>query len=107
MKKLKRIECDLKGVTNYTTVAMRNVMVGRLPLDVFAEREPDNEYDENAIRIYLVREPPTHLGYVPRKVAAVLAPALDDGRLEFVKGSLDSLEPQEGIGHLVLTFRRL
>lgn len=39
-------------------------------------REHDNDYDENAIAVYVDGE---HAGYVPRNVAKKLAPLMDDG----------------------------
>jgi hypothetical protein len=39
-------------------------------------RDPNNEWDANAIRVYYKTE---MLGHVPREIAARLAPELDDG----------------------------
>jgi hypothetical protein len=56
-------------------------MVGAMPrgLRVRLEREPDNEFDGNAIAVYYGVQ---HLGYVPRGHAAELARALDRGAAE-------------------------
>lgn len=46
------------------------------------EREPTNEYDENAIRVLLSVRKGAHLldlGYVPRQRAAEIAPLMDAG----------------------------
>lgn len=40
-------------------------------------REPDNEYDENAIAVYTEDE--RQLGFLSRELAADLAPEMDDG----------------------------
>ena len=48
-------------------------------------REPDNQHDSNAIRVALFGE--FFMGYIPKDVAAQLAPLMDSGRLfdaEFV-----------------------
>lgn len=48
-----------------------------------AEREPDNQYDANAIRIYIAGK---HVGYVPRALSAKLAPHMDAGEQALVTG---------------------
>jgi hypothetical protein len=56
-------------------------MVGALPrgLRVRLQREPDNEFDGNAIAVYYGT---THLGFLPRIHNIELAPALDRGAAE-------------------------
>jgi hypothetical protein len=47
------------------------------------EREPDNEHDSNAIKVNLpVRRGAhiLHLGYVPKELAAKIAPLMDLGQ---------------------------
>jgi hypothetical protein len=57
------------------------------------EREPENEYDGNAVKVLYGPEPSIHVGYVDRDVAAYLAPLMDDGTafsakvVDFVQGS--------------------
>lgn len=49
------------------------------------EREPDNEHDPNAIAIKLpVRKGQVNLmiGYIPRKIAAQIAPLIDSGEVD-------------------------
>jgi hypothetical protein len=45
------------------------------------KREPDNDYDKNAIQVKQVFKNggSIHIGYVPKELAAELAPLLDDG----------------------------
>jgi len=38
-------------------------------------REPDNEYDQNAIRVVALKQ--IHLGYIPAGVSKILASLLD------------------------------
>lgn len=71
------------------------------------EREPDNPFDPNAIRVYKSTIP---LGYINRDLASQLAPRIDDGveyvciiqtvtgggeKLHGVNIMIDTLEPQE------------
>ena len=44
--------------------------------EVALEREPFNQYDENAIKVML-RD--THIGYIARQSAAFIAAYMDDG----------------------------
>lgn len=45
--------------------------------ELFLEREPDNEHDENAIAVF--NESWEQIGYLSRSVAAELAPLMDEG----------------------------
>lgn len=49
-------------------------------ITTYLVREPDNKYDANAIKVLLeCGDGPKHVGYVPRHLAAELAPLLDAG----------------------------
>lgn len=39
-------------------------------------REPNNKYDPNAVMVYIFEQ---HLGYIPRGLAAEIAPLMDKG----------------------------
>ncbi len=43
------------------------------------EREPDNRYDKNAIKVLAGSTEEYHIGYVPRDKAEIIAPMLDRG----------------------------
>ena len=66
-----------------------------IPIDLV--REPDNKYDANAIQVLAEgNDGPKHVGYVPRHLAAKLAPLLDAGATvttdpaRIICGGLDS-----------------
>lgn len=47
---------------------------------VSLRREPENEYDPNAIQVlYGPPAEPLHVGYIDKDVAAFLAPRMDEG----------------------------
>ena len=46
-----------------------------IPVEVVLRREPQNQYDPNAMRAEVRGQ---HVGYLRRQIAAVVAPALDD-----------------------------
>lgn len=45
--------------------------------EITLEREPDNQYDSNAVAVYAFG---VHIGYIPRTMNSELAAALDAGR---------------------------
>ena len=63
------------GVHHAEAVASEDVRPGR-PLEL--RRDPDNEHDPNAIAVYPA-DGGDQVGWVPRELAAELAPALDAG----------------------------
>lgn len=76
------------------------------------EREPENEYDENAIAVYLPNRlyDGKQLGYIRRDSAALLAPKMDAGSLEVVSATLTEIRAGEpktpwNEGNLVIRFR--
>jgi hypothetical protein len=51
------------------------------PIPVTLTREPENEYDKNAIALLLPAEfAATHVGYVPKNLAVDMAKLLDQGQ---------------------------
>lgn len=79
-RKMVQYEIQVKGVTfenrQYTLQRMHGTEVMRL------EPEPDNLYDPNAIAVKVAFPPEAgggiyHVGYVPKELAAVIAPKLD------------------------------
>lgn len=60
------------------------------------EREPENEYDPNAIKVLYssLGGELEHIGYIQRDIASFVAPWMDDG----VEYSVKFLEYQEGRG---------
>lgn len=72
-------------------------------------REPDNKYDENAIRVYLPERimGGNQLGYLHRQTAELLAPKLDSGSLVVKTAELTELNVADGYstGTLIVTFQ--
>lgn len=61
------------------------------------EREPDNKWDDNAIKVMLPSRviDGKQLGYLRAPAAELLAPKLDDGSLIVVSAKLTSLDADE------------
>lgn len=69
----------------------RNDRIDRINIDDIVQlvREPNNKYDVNAID---VRNHKGSLGYIPKKLAAILAPMMDAGNLVFY-ASISAVTP--------------
>jgi hypothetical protein len=65
------------GAHHSEALALGYAAPGR-PLDL--RRDPDNPHDPNAIAVHLAGGQAEQVGWVPRDVAAELAPELDAGR---------------------------
>jgi hypothetical protein len=75
------VEVDLAGMRFYDAAVTK--VAGRRPSDlervsnivVVLDREPNNQHDPNAIAVHKL--PHGQIGYVPKELAAQLAPAID------------------------------
>lgn len=85
------VPLDVKGESHYqdnlATIAGPKTEDGyNLPVNAVLVREPDNEYDTNAIAVYATtrdgQQSARHVGYVAAEVAEDLAPILDRKRRE-------------------------
>lgn len=77
----------------------------RLPLKVNLTREPENSFDVNAVRVELAEYlQDFHIGYLPRDIAAILAPQMDEGEIWLEACILTELE--EGSGQLAISFHK-
>lgn len=78
------------------------------PLKAELRREPDNEYDRNAIAVYLDERPwkGFHLGYLPRTVAEVVAPRMDSGKITVSESYVMVLDPEAGDYEIEVKFRK-
>lgn len=74
----KKVELNIAGIT-FRREAFDRVTEEHNPLkdfEVALEREPDNQYDANAIKVLVDG---IHLGYIPATSALGLAPVMDNG----------------------------
>lgn len=108
----KRFETNAVGMQHRLTMSTRRMMVGYLRkherIDVMLVREPDNQHDENAIKV-VIRDSPykgMHVGYLPRTVSSVYAPALDEMVIQVVESWIWEVNPDEGTASLVIRFGR-
>jgi len=70
------VMCRIAGVTFEGRQEKIARLHGNEPCRI--EPEPDNPYDPNALKVMIASdEGPTHVGYVPRNLAAEIAPHLE------------------------------
>lgn len=81
MDKLQNITLKVVGVTftNEDTGTPRQQVISKCTKDtaVFLEREPNNKYDKNAIKVMTLMG---QVGYIGKDYASILAEMMDAGR---------------------------
>ena len=73
---------DLAGCRHRPIECQAEVLTLRPGDELSLVRDPNNEYDHNAIQVCSKRTN-AHLGFVPRQTAARLAPEMDNEREEY------------------------
>lgn len=92
---------------------VRKMMPGWCPFNVKLEREPDNEYDEYAIKVLIANQPGLNkvwgkqLGYLRSNIAALLAPRLDAGEIKPASLIVTEIDVDGGQATIQATFREL
>lgn len=90
----------IAGLAHHTDAVYLGTLREGLPLVLV--REPQNAYDEHAVRIdHAGRK----LGYVPRTHSQIIATLLDAGYRLKAEVS-DTIEPKKALCHFKLTIRR-
>src|SRR3954470_21608575 len=103
-------KCAVVGVQHRITMSTRKLIAAKVKaedgLGCVLFRERDNPHDENAIKVLIDDDPyrELHIGYLPRKVAAVIAPKWDSGKVEIKRVVLVGMTPHEGEGEVKVTF---
>ena len=84
VKLLPRLETKVAGVTYGNRQQALEHLTRYAPeaISIRLEREQGNEHDRNAVAVYATVEDKGayHMGYLPRTVAAFVAPLLDAGK---------------------------
>ena len=93
------------GIQYHLSPTTRESIAEAVALKVDLVREPDNQFDPNAIKVILLEHTPgLHIGYLSRDIAAKLAPQMDEGRIWLEASALRELEGNSG--ELVVSFRK-
>lgn len=105
------IELTVVGLNFRWKREVRKMMPGWCPFTVTLEREPDNQYDENAVKVLIAKQKPLaklagkQLGYLRSNIAALLAPQLDDGTLKPAKLTVTEIDVDGGQATIQASFR--
>src|SRR5262245_37635491 len=106
MSKEKTMNVQVVGLNYRMTTTAQEQLQDQVPMLVQLVREPENNHDENAIAVHLTRwRKDMMIGYLPRDVAAKLAPLLDHGDVEITSVWLKDVMPG-GFGDLLVSFRK-
>lgn len=111
MPKTWSIELTVVGLNFRWTREGRITLARSVPFKVALEREPDNEYDENAIKVVIASDfkltklRGKQLGYIRKNSAALIAPRFDAGTLEPVKLWVTEVDPFYGDAQMDARFR--
>lgn len=101
MSKLSGLKFKVVGVTftnEDTGVPRQSILASMTPADlVFLEREPNNKFDKNAVKVMTLHG---QVGYVGKDYAAILAEMMDGGR-QF-KATIDTLDIYKGNYYMVI-----
>jgi hypothetical protein len=88
------------GIQYRLTKATRSRLSREVPFAVYFKREPKNQYDPNAIAVFVAGGnflENMHIGYLRKELAAVLAPKLDNGEAQLPAfGIVDSFNVDKG-----------
>lgn len=104
----RQFETECVGMQYRVTPSTRGMMKSRIekdgPMELLLIREHDNTADANAIKCVIRRGAykGLHVGYLPRGVASVYAPALDKGKRLVRDAWLTSVDPDVGHGGVLI-----
>lgn len=103
-------DLDMVGLKFRMKKEARLELAKKCPIkNIVLAREQENKYDINAIRVSLGG---VHLGYIRADTAAILAKAMDDGEMKFLRATLTRLvdgtngPASDGRLHVVFEDRR-
>jgi|SRR3972149_3938292 len=104
---MRKLETSVVGMQYRIGMSTRGMLAKHLPAEISLRREPFNPADRNAIAVFWEDKPYTgfQIGYLPREVAAILAPLMDLKELEVKKARLVELDVPKGRGEAVIVFK--
>jgi hypothetical protein len=102
------IFAPLVGMNYRVGVQLQEEFARHVPFAVRLEREPENKFDVNALKVVIDKEvrPGMHIGYISRDLAARLAVLMDEGMIEIEAAAVTEIEEQSGSGTVLISFRK-
>lgn len=103
--KERTLDVPVVGVQYHLAPTTRDKLASLVPLKVDLVREPKNQFDPNAVKVILMEHTSgLHIGYLPRDIASMLAPQMDEGNIWLEASILKELEGNSG--QLAVSFHR-
>jgi hypothetical protein len=103
-KKPKMQHYTIVGIQYRMPKDTRRMLSKHVPFSVYFRRDKKNEYDPNAIAVFVADGIPykgMHLGYLRKEVAGVIAPKVDAGQITLPAfGIVDSFNVDEGTAEM-------
>jgi hypothetical protein len=97
----RKVEFSAVGLQHRLAMSTRRMLAAHVeeaPVTCELRREPDNLHDRNAIMVVISdKDSPyngIHIGYVPRGIAATMAPVMDDGNLIVVEAIMSEVDAE-------------
>jgi len=107
----RKLTISVVGMQHRMLPETRRIVAARVkeigPVEVELIREPENPHDPNAIKVIIDAGPykNMHIGYVPRRVAEILAPKIDKQEVEWGMCLLMEVMPEDGEGEILLRLK--
>ena len=108
---MSEMKLDVVGMNHRLLPGKRRTLATYIetsPLKCKLQREPDNIYDKNAIKVLVtdsrLNKSRLHIGYVRRGTAEVVAQGMDSGRLKVKSCHLTDVDVTHGSGSLTVVF---
>jgi HIRAN domain len=99
-KKPKMEHYTIVGLQYRTTKEARRHLATKVPFSVIFKREKKNEYDPNAIAVFVAQGnflAGQHIGYLRKEVAAVISPKVDAKEIHLPAfGIVDAMNVDHG-----------
>ena len=103
----RNIYAPLVGMNYRVGIQQQEELAEKLPFAVRLEREPENRFDKNAMKVVLMEiHPGSHIGYLSRDVAAKLARLVDGGKIEIEAAAVMEINEENGSGTVIISYRR-
>lgn len=99
-----RLHCPVVGLNYRMTPPEQAKLAEKVPILAAFQRDSTNLYDANAVEVWVDGD--RQIGYVPRDVAAKLAPRLDEGEIQIVSVWVTEIDSETGVGQLLIAYRK-
>ncbi len=101
----RNIDVLLVGMNYRVAPEAQADLARKVPFEVVLKREPDNQYDPNAIKVIMGEiRPGMHIGYVSRDLAARLAEMIDSEEIRITAVAVTEIDAETGSAQMLVGF---